>query len=401
MILMDDPTLIGVQIRQRRNYRQLSLETLAGLTGLSKSYLSMVENGSRTIGRRAHLVAIAAVLQCSTDELQGRPVDSTDPLQVAALAAVPTVRETLVSLHLGAAPSTARALAEVRVDLDAFSGLRRRADFADTLQALPNLLLDLAALRQHADPAVRREAGRAFVDTAAGGAFTLKHIGQGDLALRAADLAHAAAVELGEPDWLGAADFVRLNVLPPESRVLAGQLAVAAADRLADQLDAVQPLHAYGMLHLTAALNAAVAERRGDVEAHLVEARMAAGRAGDAPSFAHLSFSPTNVGFWEVAIAVELGDAGRAIEIGSRLRPERVESPTRRAAYSADLARALHLARRDDEAVTLLRRAVRLAPERIKVSPQAREDAADMLRRARRAAGGRPLRDLARQLSVA
>lgn len=405
MILMDDPTLIGVQIRQRRKYRGLSLDALAGLCGLSKSYLSMVENGSRTIGRRSHLVRLAEVLHCSTDELQGGPRSLDDPVHQVATAAVPAVREALICLHLGARPEPTRSIAELQADLAVLGTLRQRSEYADINRMMPSLLLDFAGWLNDPDPATREHAGCGFTDAAIASAFTLRHLGFGDLALRAADLAHATASEVGDPAWIGAAEFARLGVLPPESRGLAGNLAARAADKLEDQLgdaEDTRALHAYGMLHLSAAMTAAIASNATRADDHLVTAKEAARGIQSGDNFAHMGFCETNVGFWQVAIAVELGHPGRALEIARTVTPGRMPSRSRRAAYYADLGKALSLTRKHDEqAVAMIARAERLAPQRIRASLQVRETVADILRKARRQAGGKDLRDLARRVGVA
>ncbi len=56
----------------------MSLDTLAGLTGLSKGFLSMVENGHRQMDRRSHVEAVANALRVSTEVLAERRPDTLD-----------------------------------------------------------------------------------------------------------------------------------------------------------------------------------------------------------------------------------------------------------------------------------------------------------------------------------
>jgi hypothetical protein len=58
----DDPAVPG-----------LSLETAAGLAGISKSYLSMLENGERRFSQRGLLEDLAMALGCSVTDLTGQP----------------------------------------------------------------------------------------------------------------------------------------------------------------------------------------------------------------------------------------------------------------------------------------------------------------------------------------
>lgn len=50
-------------LRRARHRRGMTLETLAGLSGLSAAFLSRVENGHRELCRRSHITALAASLR--------------------------------------------------------------------------------------------------------------------------------------------------------------------------------------------------------------------------------------------------------------------------------------------------------------------------------------------------
>jgi len=176
-------------------------------------------------------------------------------------------------------------------------------------------------------------------------------------------------------------------------------LAAEAADRLAPRLANSNAAQVYGMLHLSSAFAAAIAERRDDARAHLAEAGQVASRTGEG-GFAGLCFGPTNLGFWRVAIAVELGEGGRVDEIARDVHPGLIASVSRRATYFADLGRGYAQQHRDEAAVQTLCSAEALAPQRIRASIVVREAVGDILRRARRNAGGRELRSLARRVGV-
>ena len=114
-------------------------------------------------------------------------------------------------------------------------------------------------------------------------------------------------------------------------------------------------------------------------------------------------FSETNVRFWDVALAVELGDLGRVPELSEDIRPERVASWSRQGAYYVDLARALATVRgRADDAVAALSRAESLSPVATRVNVWSRETVSDLLRRVKRdARAGRELRGLAYRMGLA
>ena len=57
----------------------MSLETLAGLTGRSKGWLSKIENGHARLEKRQDIAAIAEALAVSADSLVGAPAPETQP----------------------------------------------------------------------------------------------------------------------------------------------------------------------------------------------------------------------------------------------------------------------------------------------------------------------------------
>src|SRR6266702_5588470 len=70
---------IGGNVRAARRSRGMSLETLAGLTGRSKGWLSKVENGHARLERRQDIAAIAEALEVSADSLVGAPAPEIQP----------------------------------------------------------------------------------------------------------------------------------------------------------------------------------------------------------------------------------------------------------------------------------------------------------------------------------
>ena len=77
---MDEVT-IGARLRTLRRWRGKSQVELAGLAGLSPSFLSMVETGQRPLDRRSHIAALASALKVSETDLVGGPHLTPDPLQ--------------------------------------------------------------------------------------------------------------------------------------------------------------------------------------------------------------------------------------------------------------------------------------------------------------------------------
>lgn len=397
--LPDDRPIVGERIRTWRRYRGLPLKTLAGLAGISVGLLSEVENGKRILNRRSQLTAVAAALQVSTADLTDQPGTPLFPEHAAALATVPAVRSALVMLALDDDRRPGRDLADLRRVTDELSPLRAAARYDRIGPLLPGLIRDLGALARTTDGRRRADALKLLVRVTYCTTYTLKYLGHRDLAMTAAEACGRAAAELGEPAWTGLADFTRLHSLPPETKSLTRRMAAEAAHRLEPYLDDIDTAQVYGMLHLSAGFAAAVTERPDSAREHLAEADAVATRTGEG-HFAELCFGPTNIGFWRVAVAVELGEGGRVAEIARTIRPESVPSASRRASFWTDLGRGYAQEGHDERAVTSLCVAERLAPQRIRASAAVRETVADILRRARRRAGGHDLRALARRIGA-
>jgi hypothetical protein len=73
-------------------------------------------------------------------------------------------------------------------------------------------------------------------------------------------------------------------------------------------------------------------------------------------------FGPANVALHAVAVALELGDAGHALDLGREIDAERL-SAERQAGYSIDLALAHSMCRQVGEALRYLKLAEELTPE--------------------------------------
>ncbi|HKR48611.1 MAG TPA: helix-turn-helix transcriptional regulator [Pseudonocardiaceae bacterium] len=70
----DDARTIGRRLRLIRHSRREGLRVIAGLAGMSKSKLSLIERGERALDSRSDIVALANALQISPSELVRLPV---------------------------------------------------------------------------------------------------------------------------------------------------------------------------------------------------------------------------------------------------------------------------------------------------------------------------------------
>lgn len=139
-------------LRRLRRRRGLTQVELAGLAGLSYSYISMIETGKRTLTRRDHINAVAAALRVPPGELAPSIVPGLDewaPATSASASAFPAVRDELaVTRHARLAREFITHLA--RGDTRAAGRWLRRA--ARDPSVSPWLLLDLVAAHHMSVP---------------------------------------------------------------------------------------------------------------------------------------------------------------------------------------------------------------------------------------------------------
>ena len=108
-------------------------------------------------------------------------------------------------------------------------------------------------------------------------------------------------------------------------------------------------------------------------------------------------FGPANVALHEIAVAVELGDAGRALRTAAAVDTTGL-SPERRARMLIDVARAHAQRRQVQEAIAALRQAEDITPEQVWTHDLVRQIVSDLL--TMQDSPSRELRDLAARLST-
>lgn len=137
-----------------------------------------------------------------------------------------------------------------------------------------------------------------------------------------------------------------------------------------------------GMMHLVHALSAAHEKHSADADAHLTEATEIAERTGERNGMG-MHFGPTNVAMFRLVVGVELGEGLRAYEDLTRAQLDvpALGSRERCGALHLDAARALVQdgPDRDAEAIRHLDTADRLAPQRTRLHPMARDLVAELV----------------------
>lgn len=397
---------IGGRLRSLRLQRGLSQDALAGLSGLSKSFISMVENGHRLLDRSQDITALADALLVAPSELIGQAVAAPHP--AGAHDAVPALRLALMGLPRpgGAEVAPVETLA---AEVAAANRLYHACEFAELARRLPELLQVLHRAAEDARGTARRPQLLRLLAQAYHPACTLllKALGYTDLAFIAVTRATEVVTELDDPVYTALSGFFRTHVLmaagDPSAALATAGAALADVDR---RLSGAAPQHALlGELHLISATAAAQcrpgSSGAGVVAAHLREAERLAALTGETKAW-HLNFGPTNVGIHQVSLSTDLGLHAQAAHAGREVDPMVIAAPGRQAAYYADLGRSLaHLRGHDAAAVAALVRAEAIAPERIRLNPLVCDAVRALLLRKLPVRTGRDLRGLAHRVGVA
>lgn len=390
---------IGSEVRRLRKYRNMTQDQLAGLAGISKSYLSKIENGVATPERRKLIRDLADALRVSVGDLTGAGYLTDRSLQNAT-GAIPDIRLALASTSLdGAGPFTtpARTMAELGPEVERVAEARQLLRSEEVGRTLPPLIIDLHAVAEGGAGDDRPAALQSIVQAAQTSTLYLKNYGEYDLALAAAERGHQAAVLLDDPIYVAASEFARVQALIGLGAYERADAIAKHATQLLTPKTEVD-LEIYGMSVLTAAFTGQMTGT--DPEEALREARAVATKAPGSNRF-WMNFSATNVNLWRISIALESEDPVKAAEVASQVRLEDIPAKSRRSSFLIDYARALHaLGSRDDEVVKLLRKAEKLGADRFRHNVWAREIVTEILHRSRRDAGGYELRGIADRMGM-
>ncbi|MEU4801370.1 helix-turn-helix transcriptional regulator [Actinosynnema sp. NPDC023587] len=391
-----DDAQIGRRVREVRSWRQMNLSVAAGLAGISPGYLSMIERGLRPVTKRSLLEALAQALRVSPTDLTGAPYRPDDPVGNAAHSALDDIETALAEWLPGEVPDSgpARPWTQVESDMDRLTALRRRSDYAGQGEILPPLIRDLLI---HAHGEHRQSALSGLIEAYLAAGNVSARLGRNALAFVAGERALVSAELDGQPEWRAAAAWIRAHLLSAVSRPRQYSLSIAVAEFPGARLET------RGMGHLTAALAAASQSDADTARAHLDAAAEIATRPGIDPDWGRglHNFSSANVGTWRVAIGTELGDGGKVGEI-ARTVEWQVMPVSRQGAFWMDLGRGLLQDKKTRErGLKAILQAEALTPQQVRINPFAREAVSDLLRRAKREAGGADLRALAWRMGIA
>jgi DNA-binding XRE family transcriptional regulator len=369
---------LGRKIAAERKRRGLSQQELARMIGRSVAWVSQVERGVRRIDRMSVLETLATALDLPLAELA-----ADAPIMAAAAEDSPSaadLRVVLSGVHslraMLSGPSSAN-VDDLRARTATAWELAHAGRYTELADLLTVLIPDL-------EIAARARPGQVFELMAAAYqacSAALDKLGDPEAAWIAADRAMMAAERADSP-FLVAAGAFRLVFVFMSARHYdqAEETARTAADALERLVDDGTPeaMSLWGALTLQRAIIAARTGAARSAYAHIERARGVAARLGGGRNDYNTEFGPANVELFEIAVAVELGDAGRALRTAEEVDASGL-SPERRARMLLDVARAHAQRRQVTEAVGALRQADELTPEQLSGHYLARQIVSDLL----------------------
>jgi tetratricopeptide (TPR) repeat protein len=392
---------LGRRIAAERRRRGLSQPELARMIDRSVAWVSQVERGVRKVDRMSVLETVATALDIPLGELAAEaPVVAAVTEEAPGAGGLRLVLSGAHALQAMLDGPRAPAVSTLRTRTRKAWELTHAGRYAELTELLGNLVPDLETAARTVPDNRRAEAFELLATTYQACSAALAKIGETDAAWIAADRAMAAA-ERADNAMLVAAGafrlvFVFIAAHHYDQADETARTAAAALQRKADQGDS-QAMSLWGGLTLQRAVIAARVNDADTAYSELDQARLVAERLGDHRNEFNTEFGPTNVRLYEIAVAVDLGDAGRALRAAASVDMTGL-SAERQGRTLLDVARAHTQRRQITEAVATLVQAEGIAPELVRGHDLTRQLVSDLL--TMQDPPGRELRELAERLSA-
>ena len=361
---------LGRRIAFYRTQRGLSQRDFAAMIDRSETWVSQVERGARKIDRMSVLRLVADVLHVPLGELAAdTPVVAAVHQRPEPAVALRMLLSSSLALGLAVDPPSPRSDMDSRLNEDVERAwlLAHAADYENLLPLLTDLLPTLEGQSRATSGKARTRALDLLARAYHAAAAALAKLGEPDAAWVAADRAIGVAEQAGDRLLMAAGAFRLVLVFQVERRhQQAEHAALTAIDAIMPMVEAGDPsaTSIQGALWLQAALIAARQNDAGTAHHRLDQAKASAARLGEDRNDYDTEFGPTNVAVQEVAVLIELGDAGSALRSAERIDVQAL-SPERQARLLIDVARAQMQRHRHAQAVQALLDAERLTPDQV------------------------------------
>ncbi|PZT71551.1 helix-turn-helix domain-containing protein [Streptomyces sp. AC1-42T] len=375
----------GARVKKFRQDRGMTQAELASTLSKTASWMSQVERGIQPVERLDVLQELADNLGVSVQQLRpGAPlprgasseapqelIKSNDLDEARRLISGHPAVEALLQAEAPSGPTP--SLEELAASVEEVWELTHDGQFADVSALVTELVPALERCVRTVDGGEQSAAylllARMYQALAA--AFVRQD--QADAAWVAADRAIWAAERSGQPLHVCAGVFRMVQAFVRLKHLDQAEHAATSAITALEGVQEMPPegLSVVGSLYLARALVHARGGRRTEAKEEISKARGIAKRIGADRNDFNLEFGPTNVEIQAVATAVDLGDAGEALDIGLAIDAETL-SPERQGRLLMDLGRAHAQRRHPGEALDCLLRAEALSPETIQTHMAAR-----------------------------
>lgn len=374
--MTEDRGGVATRVAQARKLAGLTQRQLATKANVSVGLVRSVEQ-RRVPATPAFLGAVSKALRVSVSDLTGQPYPPAPGPDTEVHAAVAALRTELAAYDIdNANVLEVRPLRQIAAEVEKVCRWRRAAAFHRLAEELPSLLGEVRAAVHRSSNGRDQDQALTLLCELYYSSHSLAHkLGYTDLATVAVDRLAWAANKVNDQLWIAASQFHRAALLT------SGGDWTAALNFLERCRSDIEPrlsigrrhdLIAWGGLHLQSGLAASRSGKRELADSHLDEARKTAIRLGDDLD-SILSFGPTNVDIWSVALAVEAMDGTEALNRARSLIIP-ADAPKERAGHHyIDLSRAylLHGDRR--RAFNALQTAKNVAPSQTRYNPMVHE----------------------------
>lgn len=344
---------VGKNIARIRKERGLTQGALAkAVGGLSRSYLSDVENG-KEIPSGTWVASVAMGLGVDAEVLAGKQseVDQLDRI-------VPTVRRVVASVDL-LPDIDPEPLDRLRPLVEQVAADRHAANYKNIVEVLPDLVDQLLV-------AGERDGVKAYelLFTLYRAGNTLAHkMGHYDLSMLATERMEWAAWKTEDPLLLATAKYVRSASL---ARVGETRRAMLLADKTIADIeqyrDGVVGGAVLSALHMRRADLAATFADPDTADTHFAEARVLGKQVGDRQVHGTV-VGPLNADLFELSAAVNLGRIGKAQKLAEDIVLPADYPRERKAHYWLDRTRVDLASGMPDSAVSNLQNVFEAAPE--------------------------------------
>ena len=367
----------------------------------SVAWVSQVERGVRKVDRMSVLETVAAALDIPLAELAAEaPVVAAVTEETPGAGGLRLVLSGAHALRAMLDGPPAPTVSTLRTRTRKAWELTHAGRYTELTELLDNLVPNLETAARTVPDNQQAEVFELLATMYQACSAALARIGEPDAAWIAADRAMAAAERAGNAMLVAAGAFrlvfVFIAARHYDQAEETARTAAAALRPKADEGDP-QAMSLWGGLTLQRAV---IASRTNDADTaygELEHAGHIAEQLGDGHNEFNTEFGPTNVRLYEIAVAVELGDAGRALRAAATVDTSGL-SAERQSRMLIDVARAHTQRRQTNEAVAALLQAEGIAPELLRGNDLTHQLVSDLL--TMQDPPGRELRELAERISA-